>query len=251
MGNKNIKIISFVTFLLFTISASIMDAAEDKVHPSESANQAQALSSQTRYREAIEKWNEAILNTPLGKEKALYYFGRSKSYEKTGDIPNAIKDCSKAIELDPNDPEMYQNRGRLYLYTRSHKHAVEDFSMALNKGIKDQSAVYSYRGATYLVLRDFDNAIKDHNKVVELSPEDGKSYQNRGTLYAVMNDYERAVENYRKAIELGAGSDAYFLRGITFLKMGSDGRAKNDLIKAAKLGHRQAQEILKKNNVNY
>lgn len=253
MENKTVKITSFMTFIfiLLTISASIMAAAEDRLYSNEQANRAQTLADENRHREAIERWNEAILNASTGKERALYYYGRSKSFEKSGDLRNAIEDCRKGIDLEPNNPEMYYYRGRLYMYTRSHKRAVKDFSMALNKGIRDRSAVYSYRGWAYVILRDFQNAIKDHDKVVELSPENGKSYQNRGSMYAAMNDHEKAIENYRKAIELGAGSDPYYLRALVFHEIGSEGRAKNDFIKAAQLGHKQAQEILKKNNIDY
>ena len=60
---------------------------------------------------------------------------------------------------------------------------------------------YSYLGLTYLRMEQFDEALKNFNKSIEIdnNPAD---YLNRGSVYAKMKDYPRAITDYNTALEL-------------------------------------------------
>ncbi|MDQ2807943.1 MAG: tetratricopeptide repeat protein [Chloroflexota bacterium] len=82
--------------------------------------------------------------------------------------------------------------------------ALTRFSAALSQGAEDptQDAIYFYRGTTFYKKKDYDRAIADYNKAIELHLNASVSYNNRGSAYATKGDYSHAIADYNKAIEL-------------------------------------------------
>ena len=48
---------------------------------------------------------------------------------------------------------------------------------------------------------DYDRAIADYNKALELDPKDATAYNNRGYAYRQKGDYDKAIADYDKALE--------------------------------------------------
>jgi tetratricopeptide (TPR) repeat protein len=72
-------------------------------------------------------------------------------------------------------------------------------------------------------------------------------WYNRANLLAHQKDYQAAVVNYTKAIELEDDfSEAYFNRALTYLLLNQRDKAIADLSKAGELGIYKAYSILKK-----
>jgi Flp pilus assembly protein TadD len=63
---------------------------------------------------------------------------------------------------------------------------------------------YSRRGNVYGRKGQFDKAIADYNKAIEINPKDAMAYNNRGVEYQNKGQYDRAVADYNKAIELNS-----------------------------------------------
>ena len=84
-----------------------------------------------------------------------------------GKDKEAIADYNKAIEINPDDADAYNNRGWV-LY---------------NLG-KDKEA------------------IADYNKAIEINPDHAKAYGNRGLLYDQLGDRQRAISDLQKAAQL-------------------------------------------------
>ena len=86
--------------------------------------QAYELNNQGRYDEAIEECNKAI---ELDPNYALAYFNRGAAYINKGQYDLAIADCNKAIELDPNNAKAYANRAYAYKLQGKKAEAIADF----------------------------------------------------------------------------------------------------------------------------
>ena len=85
-----------------------------------------------------------------------------KEYDK------AISDYTKAIELEPNYAEVYNNRGYLFYKIGKYEKAFVD----LNKSIElnpNSDFTYDSRGCTYAGIKEYDKAIFDFNKAIELN----------------------------------------------------------------------------------
>jgi tetratricopeptide (TPR) repeat protein len=59
-----------------------------------------------------------------------------------------------------------------------------------------------HRGNAYLIKDDYDRAIADYNKAIELRPKRAGVYSNRGRAYEKKGDNARAIADYNKLLEL-------------------------------------------------
>ena len=73
---------------------------------------------------------------------------------------------------------------------------------------------YSNRGNSYSSLKDYQAAIADYTKIIDLQPDNAKSYFQRGNLRYSIKDYQGAIADYTEAIRIKSDdADFYFKRG--------------------------------------
>jgi tetratricopeptide (TPR) repeat protein len=73
---------------------------------------------------------------------------------------------------------------------------------------------YSLRGDSNMDQEDYERAIANYDKAIELDPTNAIFFANRGFAYQMKENYERAIADFRIAIELDPKNEiAYFLRG--------------------------------------
>ena len=58
-----------------------------------------------------------------------------------------------------------------------------------------------FRSASFHNLKNFDKALEDANKCVEINASWGKGYQRKGMAYHGMKKYQQAMEAYGQGIE--------------------------------------------------
>jgi tetratricopeptide (TPR) repeat protein len=91
---------------------------------------------------------------------------------------------------------------------------------AAPKKEKDAEAYYN-RGVAWQKKGDYDRAITDYTKAIEINPGDALAYYNRGNAYQGKGQYERAISDYNKAIELNPKfAEAYVNLGGAYLGKG-------------------------------
>ncbi len=61
---------------------------------------------------------------------------------------------------------------------------------------------YNNRGTAYIWKGDYDRAIADYTKVIEIDPRNAMAYHNRGVAYTRKGDHHRAIADSSKAIEI-------------------------------------------------
>jgi tetratricopeptide (TPR) repeat protein len=71
----------------------------------------------------------------------------------------------------------------------------------LEKIDSNDAAAYNNRGIAYRRLKQYERAIHDYNKAIELNPEFAGAYYNRGLAYYDLKQYEKEQEDYEKALE--------------------------------------------------
>ena len=90
-------------------------------------------------------------------------------------------------------------------------------------------------------------AMRDLDKVIELSPTFVYAYYNRAYISSKLNNLDAAVDDLNKAIELYPGfAEAYYNRGLILLRMGKVRQGMQDLSKAGELGLAVAYSVLKR-----
>jgi tetratricopeptide (TPR) repeat protein len=125
----------------------------------------------------------------------------AEDYKKRGgvkrekeDYKGAIKDFSKAIELDPNYAEAYLWRGQAKNDIKDRYNAIEDYNKAIKLDPNFASA-YGWRGNTKYELEDYHGALEDYNKAVKINPDYDKDYFWRGRAEEKLNKSNNARGN--------------------------------------------------------
>lgn len=147
--------------------------------------------------DAITEFNKAIEMNSHCDEAYLY---RGEAYSKKGNYSQAITDYTKAIEINPHFVEAFYGRGALY------------YIQAITDNIKAIKTNYNFAG-TY--INNYDLAIADYTKVLEIDPSFSEVYEARAKAYFGKMEYDNAWIDMHKAEELGYKSnDPQFLEDL-------------------------------------
>ena len=81
--------------------------------------------------------------------------------------------------------------------------------------ITRETLAYNNRGNAKSDLQDYQGAIADYTKAIEINPQLAPAYYNRGLAKYDLKDYQGAIADYSKAIEINPQyADAYYNRGL-------------------------------------
>lgn len=129
---------------------------------------------------------------------------------------------SHEIKIYPkNVYKAHNNRGAGYLSLRNYTDAIKDFTQAIEINPLSANA-YASRGQAYNGLGKHEMAINDINKAINLNPEDPNCYNNRGDVYSNIGNFSQAINDYNKAIGIDPKNEvAYNNRGIIYSKQGN------------------------------
>jgi tetratricopeptide (TPR) repeat protein len=73
---------------------------------------------------------------------------------------------------------------------------------------------YLNRGNAYTGKGQYDQALADYNKAVEINPKFAPSYSNRGRLYFLKKEYDKAWDDVHEAQVLGYKLEPKFLNDL-------------------------------------
>jgi len=97
--------------------------------------------------------------------------------------------------------------------------AIAIYNMMIRLNYTAGSA-YINRGQAYIVLEDYQQALQDTERGLELRPQSFIGYANRGIIHLRLREYDKAVQDCSKAIELKPLlQSAYLNRCFAYLKL--------------------------------
>jgi len=106
------------------------------------------------------------------------------------------------------------------------------------------------KGLDLYFKKEYEKAIEENNKAIDLIPDDINAYVNRGTIKQAIKLYDDALKDYDKAISLVADdSDIYFNRGILNFKLLLFDKAIADFNRAIELQPSDADAYCYRGNV--
>jgi TolB-like protein/Tfp pilus assembly protein PilF len=161
---------------------------------------------------AIDYFNQAIAKDP---NYAPAYAGIADSYailsesrhESRADALNKARVAAeKALALDNKLAEAHVSRGLLFVEDLNLKEAEREYQRAIELNPNYAFAHYLFGFDVLTPLGDFDHAISEMNRAVELDPFSGIINANLGWCYLCARRYPEAVAQFRKAAELDPNS---------------------------------------------
>jgi len=160
----------------------------DPKNPTFYMKKGELLISKEKYDEAISSIKRAA-NLMQEKDKINAYVLMSRALLKKGLLDDALKESSKALGIDPENPFAHMEKGKVYLAKQDEQRAIEEFELALS-GFK---------------------SMRNKKAVVELAISLGKMYKKNKNL-------EKAEEMFKKAVETDpkSGSEGFFQLGLLY-----------------------------------
>lgn len=191
--------------------------------------------------EEVADLNKQYEKEALGDDwRGLFKYGISQLC--TRQYTSAVGLLSDAIALYPDNPYLYLNRAA----TRAD---MIDFISSINR--TDRISIDSEMKPGQVVERryNYNDAIADLTKAIELAPDLAYLYYNRGNLRALSGDMPAAYDDFTHAISLAPElAEAWFNRGLVQLYMKDTHKGCIDLSKAGELGIKEAYAVLKRYN---
>jgi protein O-mannosyl-transferase len=141
-------------------------------------------------------WSRIIEIEP---DMPLAWLERGKYYLDEKDLIKADSDLSKSIQLDPSFAPGYIYRGLTRYYQRKENLALEDFNTAIRiDSIKPDG--YYNRGNLYLKMNRFDEARNDLEKTISLDPKNIEAIYYLGLAEMKLMNYQAAINYFTRYI---------------------------------------------------
>jgi len=139
------------------------------------------------------------------------------------------------ILKSPNEAIAYTNRCSEYAQQKQYEQALADCQKAIELA-PDKVEGMINRGIIYLNTKRYQEALADFNEAVLREPEFENARYNRGNLYYYTKKYDLALKDYAQALRLNPNySAAYLNRGIIYLNQKKYKQAYSDLNNAIRL----------------
>ncbi len=149
-------------------------------------------------------------------------FQKGKDYSQKHMYNESISELTKSIQIHPAT-DVYSYRAYVYLLKNSPDQAISDCNKAIEIDPNNDQA-YNNRAAAYQKKGDFDKAISDCNRAIAINPGIPFFYKNRALSYFGKKEYGRSWQDVHKVESLGFETSS-FSGFINMLKKAS-GREK-------------------------
>jgi len=174
-------------------------------------------------------------------------------YVKLKQLPDAVKQYQKAVELNPRDISAREHLAELYSWVGDYDKSIVTYrdSLALDPGNlsmktglakvlrwshrydeaeklylealdEDQAHHESLKGLakTYAMMGELNGAIDTLDKAIKFYPDDAELHKEKGTVLAWRKDFKKAIISIEEAVKLSPKyTDAYRTMGEVYLWM--------------------------------
>ena len=126
--------------------------------------------------------------------------------------------------------------GNAYYRLAKAPQAIEQFSAAVQSGVLDKQLLAS-RGYSYLLNSEFDKALADFAKAIEVDPRFPWPYRDRALTLSRMGKNEEGLKDVNEALRLDPYfAEAYAVRADIQRALGHTAEADKDHERAVQLG---------------
>ena len=133
------------------------------------------------------------------------------------------------------DPVKYFEMGIEWQKAGDFDRAIEDYTKAIEL-TGAYSKAHVNRGHCWQMKKNFDRAIADYNNAIEINPNEAFAYVNRGICWEEKGQNGSAIFDFDKALEIDSNNDlAYYNRSIIWFNEGNVDKAMSDIKKSVQI----------------
>lgn len=169
------------------------------------------------------------------KSMAVVLLGQAMDTAKIwGNYAESVQLLTEALQYDPNNGEIYHNRGMAYSSLERWREAISDFNRAI--ALSPHPSSYEQRGLSYYQIGDRDSAFNDWQQALQMDPRRTFAAMNIAWLAFEEGQFPQAIEMYTHAIWIEPTcAKAYENRARAYLEIGDRARGLADLQTAREL----------------
>lgn len=146
-----------------------------------------------------------------------------------------LRKLNDRIIDDPEDAEAYEARGRIFCNAKDFDNAIADFTKVIELG-RGSDTTYWYRGYSYVELGRQEEGFQDYCKSLEFE-EHGEVHYNLALIYDERREYEKALDELNQAVALGPDdSPNHTVRARVFYTLRQYEQAVSDGLQSIELG---------------
>lgn len=153
------------------------------------------------------KYNCTMANEPEPKTSEEFFARAQRHIEiYSGNGATSLDECAfaaldEAIRLDPKNVDALRVRGYGYRQKNQYDSALADYGKALEIAPAD-SRIYFLRSKVYVEQKDYHKALADLSDVIRLEPDDKDAYSERAEVYRKLGKNDLAEADDKKYREL-------------------------------------------------
>ncbi len=151
------------------------------------------------WRNSLTLWDHVIR---VRGESFLALLVRGNAYVENRELPAALSDYNRSIELNPNYYKTYDRRGHAYLLMEDYPAAIKDFLKSVQLNHEGFDA-HLFLGFAFRQTGEENRALHHLGKARQIDAANPEVYYNLGKTYMALDQIESACENFVKALELG------------------------------------------------
>ena len=120
----------------------------------------------------VRRCDNALLNDTLSQyELVATHVNRGILRLRRGGVEEAVADFDRAIQLDPNQPEAYLNKGAALIQRQNPSEALQLFTVALDRHTSRPAVAHYGRAVANEQLGNVREAYNDYLAASELAPD--------------------------------------------------------------------------------
>ncbi|MFP4545553.1 MAG: tetratricopeptide repeat protein [Methanomassiliicoccales archaeon] len=159
--------------------------------------EAEADRKEGRYREALDKLDEALFLKP---DQDLVWRRKARVLLSLGDPQEALEACRRALGIK-GDARTWYLKALIHHRLGDYEEEVEAYDGAL-KAEPGMTQSLLNKGATLFQLERYQEALRAFDRLLQMRPNDAQALNNRALVLRAMGERERAMKNVERALEL-------------------------------------------------
>lgn len=125
----------------------------------------------------------------------------AKTFVRQGDFHNALMVLNRANQMTPNDPSIRKDLSLVHYYLKDYNASLNTILPLLDSEVADDQC-FQIAGNIYKVQQNVKEAEKVYKKGLKKFPSSGALYNDYGELLWMTQQFQQAVAQWEKGIEL-------------------------------------------------
>jgi len=193
------------------------------------------------HEQAISLINQTLEDTSrylYNNEKGILISERANYFLELGMHEKAFEDLYLLIEFQPKIRNYYKLASAL-IKQEKQLEAIEIINTSL-KTISERDYYYksllNLRASAYWGLLNYDKALEEYARVIEIDPEYVVAFNNRGLIYISLGEHDNALEEYARCIDLDPEYRiVYYNRALLYSDLGEYDKALEDYARCVEI----------------